>query len=87
MVGVADHEPAGPDDAPVRALAAVVGQATEQRRGVDVGAEGLEGDRLVAQFDVAALDLRLVDHDRGFVLARAGHGVLLDGNWADIPEA
>ena len=64
-VGVVVHEGALEDDAPVRALAAVVGQALEQRAGVGVRGVGLETDRVVADLLVATFEtVHLVDRRR-----------------------
>ena len=69
-VGGLERDLALDDVAPVRALAAVVGQADEQRRQVGVGGVGLEADGVAA---VEVLEVALVALDlHGF--GRAGLG-------------
>src|SRR5882672_10250043 len=76
----ADHH------APVRALAAVVRQATEQRSGFELSLVGFESDRIAVQLDIAGLEHRLVDSQRGLGLRRAWHLMLLR-IWVCSPEA
>jgi hypothetical protein len=61
----------------VRALAAVVRQALEVRRRIGADRVRLERHSPVVEFDVAALDDRQVDLDRGIILTGAWHGFLL----------
>jgi hypothetical protein len=62
----------------VGALAAVVRQAPEQGRRVDVLRVGLESHRVATEVGVPTLDLRQVDRDRRGHLVRAGHCFLLE---------
>src|SRR4029078_4052293 len=68
---------AGLDDAPMRALAAVVGQALEERGRVAVLGVGLEADGVAVELCIPPLALRQVHHDRGGHLVGAGHWYLL----------
>src|SRR5450755_1454368 len=77
VVWPAEGQLAGRHDTPVRARAAVAGQAREVRCGVGVLPEGLEADGVIPEARVPALDLRLVDRDRSGHPAGTWHGVLL----------
>ena len=77
VIGVVDAELTANDVAPVRALAAVIGQALEVRGRIGTDRERLERHRPVIELDVAALDHGQVDLDRGLVLTSAWHGFLL----------
>jgi hypothetical protein len=76
LVGIPEGDGAGEYDAPVRALAAVVGQPAEELRGVNVGPVGLEADRVTVEVDVATFHLRDVDAKRRDALVRVRHGNL-----------
>src|SRR5439155_26663773 len=74
VVGEAERDPALDDVAPVRALAAVVGQALEERSPVAILAERLEADRVTPELLVAALhQTHVLDVGCGF-LRSPGHG-------------
>ena len=64
VVWRAEGQLASSHHTPVRARAAVAGQAREVRSGVGVLPEGLKADGVIPEARVPALDLRLVDRDR-----------------------
>jgi hypothetical protein len=76
-VGGAERDAALDDDAPVRRLAAVVGQAAEERGGVDGLVEALEPDRVLAELLVAPLEAGQLLDVRRRLLADLRHAILL----------
>src|SRR4029078_3472841 len=78
-VDVAEHDAAADHDAPVRALAPVIGEAGEQRRRIDILLEGLETDGVAVEVDITPLDGVRVDGDGCFGFPGAGHDGLLGG--------
>src|SRR3954451_21679239 len=77
VVGVTERDPAALDEAPVRALAAVVRESVKEGSGVGVLPERLEADRVAAELLVAALHHAHVLHARRAVPRCLRHDALL----------
>ena len=72
-IGIAQAQLAAHDETPVRALAAVVGQALEDRRAVRSHVVTFEDDGKVVEFDVATAEHLIFHYNRSFCLTGPRH--------------